>query len=130
MFNVRVIWNGPEVRMVQLLKGEDVVRQNVRFDGLIHEPCEPRCEGMSSLCCHLSETWMTGLLEWQATMVFKSLSKLITCEVCDHPTDGCVCGLDRQEYLDLVLTCDTCPDKTCGYRNDPYNTNGDCLAMK
>ena len=29
------------------------------------------------------------------------------------------------------FTCFDCPDKgTCPFVNDPYNTNGDCLASK
>jgi len=29
------------------------------------------------------------------------------------------------------LTCHTCKDKhDCPYAYDPYNTNGDCLAIK
>jgi hypothetical protein len=31
----------------------------------------------------------------------------------------------------LCSTCHGCPDrKTCEYAFDPYNTHGDCLAMK
>jgi len=30
-----------------------------------------------------------------------------------------------------TITCDTCPNRTkCRWAYDPYNTDGDCLALK
>lgn len=33
--------------------------------------------------------------------------------------------------VDEVITCETCEDNDkCEYAFDPYNTGGDCLALK
>ncbi len=37
----------------------------------------------------------------------------VACSVCGH-----------------TVTCDTCDDHDCEFRDDPYNTDGDCLRLK
>ena len=62
--------------------------------------------------------------------------------ICDTTSIPCHAGGDKNtkvicEVSDVIdpdpksLTCSGCPERyLCKYVDDPYNTDGDCLAMK
>ena len=54
-YKIRVVWDGPRIRQISLLEDNKCIKQDRIEDGLITEPCNPRCEGLVSFCCGLVE---------------------------------------------------------------------------
>jgi len=60
----------------------------------------------------------------------------MACTNCGEPITRCGDCIQNRGHLcqncinDAKLTCSDCTDTECQYRNDPFNTDGDCLAMK
>lgn len=79
---------------------------------------------------------------WNAIRIKKERrmsKKRKICGNCIYP-DGGVCGFAGEISTNFTcshftaredLTCETCADKNeCEYAYDPYNTDGECLAIK
>lgn len=74
---VRITKDGREPRCVELLyENGDVKEMFYRSDGLITEPCNPRCEGMVSYCCQLRQEEVTED-GWTAQEIFDYYADLI-----------------------------------------------------
>ena len=76
-WTIEVIWNGPLVRQVTALKNGAVVEKTYSADGLVTEPCNPRCTNSTSMCCWLHKQTIEVGLSGPARTLYRAIASTI-----------------------------------------------------
>lgn len=72
-YAIRSIWNADELRKVQLIGPDGLIRELADNQPLITEPCWPACSGQRSYCCWLREQ-VFQLEQGPAETVYKAMA--------------------------------------------------------